>query len=226
MGGLPTRPTGSQMDWSLYRFSYNRHLPHIQPPGATLFVTFRLAGSLPLAVQRRLLAEAKLVEKQIAAIEDKDEKTRRASQEQKRLFGQWDAALDQNRLGPHWLGQPNVAAVVTESLRFRDQDVYDLDTFCVTSNHVHVVFTPREKGDGGYYALPAIMHSLKRHTARQANQLLRRTGTFWQQEFYDHVIRNEAELQRVRLYVINNPVKASLVSQWHEWPWTYCQWLP
>ena len=181
------------MDWFSYRFSYTRHLPHIQPPGATLFVTFRLAGSLPAAVQRRLLAEAELVEKQIAAIEDRDEKAKRASQEHRRLFGQWDAALDHNRQGPHWLGRSEIAAVVAESLHFRDLDVYDLDTFCVMSNHVHVIFTPREKPDRSYYALPAIMHSLKRHTARQSNQLLRRTGGFWQQESYDHVIRDEAE---------------------------------
>jgi hypothetical protein len=30
-----------------YKPIYRRNLPHIQPLGATLFVTFRLAGSLP-----------------------------------------------------------------------------------------------------------------------------------------------------------------------------------
>ena len=30
-----------------YKLHYRRNLPHLQPPGATLFVTFRLAGSIP-----------------------------------------------------------------------------------------------------------------------------------------------------------------------------------
>jgi len=34
-----------------YQISYRRHLPHLQPPGAILFITFRLAGSIPVEVQ-------------------------------------------------------------------------------------------------------------------------------------------------------------------------------
>ena len=41
-----------------FQHSYHRHLPHIQPPGATLFVTFRLAGSLPTHIQVELSREA------------------------------------------------------------------------------------------------------------------------------------------------------------------------
>ena len=225
-GRRPALREVSQVNWLSYRQSYRRHLPHIQPPGAVLFVTFRLAGSLPPAVQRRLHAEAEWVEKQIARISDRQEKVARALQEHKRMFAQWDAALDSNRQRPQWLEQAPVAAMVAESLRYRDQNVYDLDTFCVMGNHVHVVFAPRTKDGGGYYSLPAIMHSLKLYTATQANKLLHRSGAFWQQEYYDHVVRDEAEWQRIRQYVINNPVKAGLVSEWDAWPWTYGKWLP
>ncbi len=66
------------------------------------------------------------------------------------------------------------------------------------------------------------MHNIKRNSAKQANAALGRTGQFWQHESYDHFVRDEAELGRILQYVINNPVKAGLVADWHDWKWTYC----
>ena len=88
-------------------------------------------------------------------------------------------------------------------------------------NHVHALFRPLEKSDGHYHALQTILHSLKRHTARQANKVLGREGAFWQHESYDHVVRDQKEWERIVAYVINNPVKAGLVENWQDWPWTW-----
>ncbi|MCP5098235.1 MAG: hypothetical protein GY943_22020 [Chloroflexi bacterium] len=41
-----------------YKLEYERNLPHIQPPGAVLFVTFRLAGSIPKEILAQLKDEA------------------------------------------------------------------------------------------------------------------------------------------------------------------------
>ena len=38
-------------------------------------------------------------------------------------------------------------------------------------------------------------------------------GSFWQDESYDHVIRDDNELEILIRYVIENPVKAGFVSQ-------------
>lgn len=43
----------------LYKGRTRRNLPHIHPPGATLFVTFRLAGTVPQAVLRLYHARKK-----------------------------------------------------------------------------------------------------------------------------------------------------------------------
>jgi REP element-mobilizing transposase RayT len=51
--------------------------------------------------------------------------------------------------------------------------------------------------------------------------VLGRKGTFWEQESYDHVIRDDAGFQRIVNYVIRNPVKAGLVKEWKEWKWSY-----
>lgn len=208
-----------------YQLTYLRHLPHIQPPGATLFVTFRLAGSIPVEAQERLLAEAAAIERRLDKVADVGERKRLAYQEQKRLFGRWDAVLDQAADGPHWLREPEVAQLVQEGLHYRDGKVYDLDTYCIMSNHVHVLFTPLLEGDEQYHALPAIMHSLKGFTARKANLILGREGQFWQHESYDYVVRSEGDRERIRRYILQNPVKAGLAAAWSEWPWSYCKYV-
>ena len=40
-----------------YKPFYRRNLPHIQPPGATFFVTFHLAGSLPQSILKQWRSE-------------------------------------------------------------------------------------------------------------------------------------------------------------------------
>lgn len=90
-------------------------------------------------------------------------------------------------------------------------------------NHGHLVCAPLKNPEGTYFSLAKIMHSLKRYTAYEANQILGRSGAFWQHENYDHYVRDEAELERIIKYVINNPVKAGLVDDWKSWKWTYCK---
>jgi REP element-mobilizing transposase RayT len=210
----------SQFD---YKLSYRRHLPHIQPPGATLFITFRLAGSIPAEKLQQLLEEKEQIEKRLARIGDPDERARQADRERRKSFGRWDATLDSAACGPFWLRDERIAKLVAASLHYLDDDRYTLDTFCIMPNHVHLVCTPLLKSDGAYHAMAGIMHSLKRHTALRANQILERAGQFWQHENYDHVVRDEPECNRIVTYVLNNPVSAGLVSSWEEWKWSYCR---
>ena len=66
-----------------------------------------------------------------------------------------------------------------------------------------------------------ILRLIKGATARKANKILNRTGSFWQHESYDRVVRNEKELNRIIWYTINNPVKAGLVKNAEDWKWSY-----
>ncbi len=204
-----------------YKPAYWRHLPHIQPPGATLFVTFRLAGSIPSTLSRCLLEERELLEKQLASIEDPDERMRQAVRAERRTFAKWDQALDSAQRGPFWLSDQKVAALVAESLHSLDTARYTLEAYCIMPNHVHLVFTPLSRNDEAYYAMSSIMHSLKRHTGLRANQILARNGDFWQHENYDHIVRDEKEFCRIIEYVLDNPVSAGLVSKREDWQWCY-----
>ena len=209
-----------------YQLFYWRQLPHVQPPGATLFITFRLAGSMPAEKLQQLYAEAERRRARLSRISDPQMRAQAADQEHRRTFAQWDHVLDAITGGPTWLRKREVADLVASSLHHLDGIRYDLIAFCIMPNHVHIVFTPLPKSDEHYHSMSAIMHSIKRHTAKEANQLLQRTGQFWQHENYDRVVRNEGELNRIIRYVLNNPVKARLVERWEDWAWNYCKYLP
>ena len=216
---------------------YRRHLPHWQPRDAIFFVTFRLKNSLPSEVITSLKEEWERT-KQALEGSPQSEREGRTYLGERQYFDKWDAYLDKSEFGPHWLSQPEIADIVKEALHYRDGKVFDLHAFCIMSNHVHVVFKPLSKAEwlrsipeDGHSAprseyhskLSKIMQSLKRQTARQANLILGRKGAFWQDESYDHVIRANEEYIRIINYVLENPVKAGLVSKWEEWLWTYCR---
>ena len=81
-------------------------------------------------------------------------------------------------------------------------------------NHVHAVIQP-------CVPVARITKSIKGFTAREANQILGRTGErFWQDESYDHWIRNETEWNRIVRYTALNPVAAGLVETAEQWPWS------
>lgn len=100
-------------------------------------------------------------------------------------------------------------------LHFHTQQ-YLLDDWVVMPNHVHLILWPMPN-----FTLSDILRSRKRHTARQANLLLDRTGeSFWQHESYDHWIRNDVEKDRIRRYIRNNPVNAKLCKSPEDWLWS------
>ena len=96
-----------------------------------LFVTFRLADSLPAEVQQQLIFETERAEQALNLITDEGERRRQAYRDQKRLFARWDEALGNTTAGSHWLRQPKIAQLLVDSLHYRHGRVYNLDTFCI-----------------------------------------------------------------------------------------------
>ncbi|ALW86634.1 hypothetical protein AUC43_17045 [Hymenobacter sedentarius] len=180
------------------------------PPGEVVFLTFRLAGSLPRTVVEHLQAEIELARQRFEV------EPAQLYAAQKRYFGRFDAQLNKGEYGPTYLRQPAVAALIAESLRYFDGMGYDLRCYCLMPNPVHLVMRVLEEAP----PLVKTLQRLKSYTATQANKLLGRIGTFWQAESYDHVVR-KGELERVLAYVVENPVQAGLVEDWEQWPYTY-----
>ena len=209
---------------SVYREYYHRHLPHWQPQGATFFVTFCLKGAWPHEVNELLLEESK--RDTVGEIMPLGKRGKQDFLDGRHSFSRLVSFMDKAESGPRWLSQGNIANIVKDALHYLDSRTYDLHAYCIMSNHVHVVFTPLArksdtKSDLDYQPLSKIMQSLKRHTARKANIALGREGPFWQDENYDHVVRDNTEYLRIIHYVLENPVKVGLVSKWEDWPWSY-----
>jgi putative transposase len=220
-------------DSSVYRF-YRRRLPHWQPAGGTIFLTWRLYGSLPEEALERLAGEQRLLQNRP---ERPGELPRdRALRHNKRLFALVDQMLVVADTGPHWLQDERIAQLAVDALFHHHLKLYVLLAFVVMPNHMHVLLQPlpieerqarkpapledRRAGKPApqYVALRKITQSLKGYTAREANRILKRTGLpFWQDESYDHWARDEAEMQRIVDYIESDPVRAALVNHSQDW---------
>jgi REP element-mobilizing transposase RayT len=79
---------------------------------------------------------------------------------------------------------------------------------------VHALFTPN-------VPLPNIMKRVKGGAARLANQALGTTGrSFWQDESYDHFVRDRDEFLRIRRYIELNPVRPGLAAAPEDFPYS------
>ncbi len=116
-----------------------------------------------------------------------------------------------------WLADRRLAAIVQEVLLYRHGTAYELLAYVVMPSHCHVVFGPRTDEMGCRGSRQAILQSLKRRTAAECNRLLGRSGTFWQKESYDRLVRGQGSLERVVCYVEQNPVKAGLCTTAAAW---------
>ncbi|MEA3349436.1 MAG: DUF4910 domain-containing protein [Chloroflexota bacterium] len=206
-----------------YREFYRRNLPHWQPPDATLFITFRLAGSLSRQAVAALQAESEREKQALLQIDNFKERQQTAYQNIWRSFDRWEQALNNTPNEPKWLAKSDIANLVAKALHYRENKVYDLWAFCIMPNHVHLICTPLPNDENEPHPLHRILQSLKRYTAYQSNLLLGRQGAFWHPESYDRVIRDTNEFERTLNYILSDPVTAGLVPHWDAWPWTFMQ---
>src|SRR5437870_387002 len=56
-------------------------------------------------------------------------------------------------------------------------------------------------------SLPTIIGAFKSACTRRINEMEKTTGVLWQRNYYEHIIRNESELNRVREYIADNPAR-------------------
>jgi REP element-mobilizing transposase RayT len=172
---------------------YRRRLPHFDETERPVFLTWRLYGSLP--PNRAFPAEILTSGQAFAAM---------------------DRLLEETRTGPFYLREPAIADMLVDALHYNANTLghYVLHAFVVMPNHVHLLATPT-------IALPKLTKSLKGITAKRANAMLALTGTtFWQEESYDHLVRNSEGFEKIRNYIEQNPVRAGLVREANDYRWS------
>ena len=103
----------------------------------------------------------------------------------------------------------------------------ELDAFVIMPNHVHGIIKIIEivgaihelplqtaninpKTERRRMLIPKVVGYFKMNSAKQINTLRNTTGMpVWQRNYYEHIIRNENKLNKIREYIQNNPLK------WH-----------
>ena len=188
------------------------NLPHWYQPGVTYFVTFRTEDSLPKEVAdlwyrrrddwlRGHGISSKTPEWKALFLQLPND----AQAEFHRTFSrEYLAHLDRG-YGECVLRRPELALIVANSLRHFDRQRYHLGDCVVMPNHVHLLTCLLGDTD-----IEKQCYSWKKFSAREINRSLGRTGRFWQEESFDHLIRSADEFEWLRRYIIQNGSQAGL----------------
>ena len=172
------------------------NLPHWRQSHVTYFVTFRTSDSLPQEKVKQWYDEKKKWLAQHPKPHDKQTQHEFNKKFSKRMHKWLDGGY-----GACLLKYKEPKAIVENAIRYFDEERYDLDEFVVAANHVHVLVTPKNG-----YTLSQIIHSWKSFTAKEIMKRTGGSGSFWQKESFDHIVRNPILLEKFRRYIRNHNV--------------------
>lgn len=90
-----------------------------------------------------------------------------------------------------------------------------IHAYVLMGNHFHLLVTP-DTADG----LPQMMQAVGRRYVRYFNDRQKRTGTLWEGRYKSTLIQTERYLLACMAYIDLNPVRANMVSQAKDYPWS------
>jgi REP element-mobilizing transposase RayT len=97
----------------------------------------------------------------------------------------------------------------------------DLDYYQIMPNHIHGIiiidyqirkgelqFAPTNKFISPSNSVGAIIRGFKSAVTTRINSIKQtKRKPFWQRNYFEHIIRTEKDLEKIRKYIINNPLK-------------------
>jgi REP element-mobilizing transposase RayT len=118
---------------------------------------------------------------------------------------------------------PEIAELLKFQIHKFENQYYELICYCIMPNHVHLLIDTSVQLGNSQVVLPLfnILKFIKGPTAIASNKILNKTGQFWMTESYDRYIRDDKELFNTYAYILNNPLKANLATDWRDWPYSY-----
>jgi len=176
------------------------HLPHWRQDRATYFLTFRLADSIP-AMKLNQWREERV---QWCLNHPKPWEPDVEEEYHRRFSTAIDRHLDQGH-GSCVLRDPMTAEIVAGAFRHFDQHRYLLHSWVIMPNHVHLLLTLEAS-----QLLAPIVASWKRFTALRIHHQTQSSGSLWQKDYFDRIIRDWDHFANVARYLRRNPVKANL----------------
>lgn len=187
---------------------YYRHLPHWRQAGATYFVTFRLADSIPQE-QLRALKRWRNIWEQTHPEPHSEETWQELARE---ITHKTEAWMDKG-YGECVFRDRALADEMSQALlHFQDERCLT-SCFTVMPNHIHVVMKPLSEIE-----LEDVLESIKRFASRKINSALGRKGHNREEESFDRIIRDEEHLYHVIQYIGRNLEKSGLTKdKWIRW---------
>jgi REP element-mobilizing transposase RayT len=94
----------------------------------------------------------------------------------------------------------------------------DRYAYCLMPDHLHLLLGPMGSN------LVDLINQWKSFSAN----LLRENGVegpCWQRGFYDHALRKEEDIRSVAEYIVNNPVRSGIVTNWTDYPFSRHRWM-
>jgi len=192
------------------------YLPHVKCEGASYFVTFRLADSLPkdvvMGFEREKAERLRRLNDFLIRGKTINDSAEEIARDVHRKIERY---LDRGAGACH-LRRTDIAELVATALQHFNGIRYILNEWVVMPNHVHTIVWPMPN-----FLLSEIVKSWKQFTSRRAKRILGLgPQPFWQTEPYDHWIRSDEEKARIARYIRNNPVIAKLCETPEDWRWS------
>jgi len=103
-------------------------------------------------------------------------------------------------------------AIVLNHIKQSHRRFYQLAAVAVMPDHVHLVLRPLAE-----YALSRIMKGIKGVSSHLINQARGTTGSLWQDESWDRIVRDPEQFEEKLHYMWENPFKAELVQPGELW---------
>jgi REP element-mobilizing transposase RayT len=197
-----------------------KHLPHFDAQDDVIFITWRLAFTLPAQLLAELNAMKAEFERKLESIPTQYHYQHKARHQQQ-IFNHYDEGISHFQLQHCDLTAPENAQILTDILHSYHGVKYELVSYCIMSNHVHVLLKPKLKSPGQFHKISEIVQSIKSFSALRIHQQNLENGRFWAYDYYDRTMRNSKHLHDTIRYIMENPVKAGLVDAPEKWKWSY-----
>jgi len=101
--------------------------------------------------------------------------------------------------------------------RYKLEKTFDLLSWVVLPDHFHIIIDPRNNN------VSDLMKSIKISFSIKYKKLTGNTGRVWQNRFWDHIIRNDRDLNNHLDYIHYNPVKHGFVHSPGDWKFSSFQ---
>jgi putative transposase len=117
---------------------------------------------------------------------------------------------------PYFLDS-RMAKMIEDGMEFRRaKKEIKLYCYCIMPDHLHRLLSLT---DSFQKSLQDWVSAFKRYTTKASYEVYN-IKPLWQKNFYDHIAGGEKSIHEITQYILNNPVRKGIVSNWESYPYS------